>query len=300
MSNFDFAKSVLPALHADCVRAESYLSSDPAAACFYSRRAIEQLVRHLYDVVGLRSPYQDDLAARVNDAAFKAEVGVGIVQKLNLIRRLGNTAAHESRPIQPQTALQVLRELFHVVVFAAYHYSADPEGVPTARQFDPALAAKRAPLSRQELAQLAAKFKAQDEAHAKALAERDDLAAAKDAEIAELKAQIAAAQAANTKSDDHDYSEADTRRLIIDVLLAEAGWPLDQERDREYRSPGCRARQARPPGPGRASSTTSCGAPTVSHWPSSRPSGPPRVLRSASSRPSSTPTASRPSSGEGR
>lgn len=234
MSNFDFAKTSLPAVHADCLRAESYLSSDPAAACFYSRRAIEQLVRHLYDVMGLRAPYQDDLAARINDAAFKAEVGIGIVQKLNLIRRLGNTAAHESRPIRPQTALQVLRALFHVVVFAAYHYSTDPEGVPTARQFDPALAARRAPLSRQELARLAAKFKAHDEAHAKALAERDDLAAAKDAEIAGLRTQIAAAQAANTRPDDHDYSEAQTRRLIIDVLLAEAGWPLDQDRDREY------------------------------------------------------------------
>ena len=233
MSNFDFAKT-LPSVHADCVRAESYLSNDPAAACFYSRRAIEQLVRHLYEVMGLQAPYKDDLAARINDAAFKAKVGVGIVAKLNLIRRVGNTAAHEGRPIQPQTALHVLRELFHVVVFTAYHHSTSPETVPTGSQFDPALAAKLAPLSRDELVKLAAKFKAQDEAHAKALAERDDLAAAKDAEIAALQAQIAAAQKANVKPDDHDYSEAETRRLIIDVLLAEAGWPLDQERDREY------------------------------------------------------------------
>jgi len=234
MSNFDFVRTVLPAVHADCVRAESYLSSDPAAACFYSRRAIEQLVGHLYDVMGLPEPYQNDLSARINAAPFKTKVGVGIVQKLNLIRKVGNVAAHEGRPIQPQTAMQALRELFHVVVFAAYRYSTDPQLVPTVRQFDPALAAKLAPLSRQELVKLAAKFKAQDEAHAKALAERDDLAAAKDAEIAALKAQIAAAQAANTKPDEHDYSEAETRRAIIDVLLAEAGWPLDQARDREY------------------------------------------------------------------
>jgi len=80
----------------------------------------------------------------------------------------------------------------------------------------------------------AAKFKAQDEAHAKALAEKDELAAAKDAEIAKLKTQITAAQAAKTKTDDHDYSEAETRRLFIDVMLAEAGWLLDQARDREY------------------------------------------------------------------
>ncbi len=233
-SNFDFVKKTLPAVHADCGRAESYLSSDPAAACFYARRAIEQLVGHLYDVMGLPAPYQNDLAARINDAAFKAKVGVGIAQKLNLIRRIGNTAAHEGRPIQPQTALQVLRELFHVVVFAAFRYSTDPQGVPTSKQFDPSLAAKLAPLSRSELATLAARFRAQDVAHAKALSEKDELAAARDAEIAALKAQIAIAQAENTEPDDHDYSEAETRRLIIDVLLAEAGWPLGQRRDREY------------------------------------------------------------------
>lgn len=226
MSNFDFIKTTLPAIHADCARAESYLAGDPAAACFYSRRAIEQLVRHLYDVMGLPEPYQSDLAARINAAAFKSKVGVGIAQKLNLIRYVGNTAAHEGRPIPAQTALQVLRELFHVVVFAAFRYTTDPQSVPTTRQFDPALAASLAPLSRQDLVKLAAKFKAQDGAHAKALAEKDELAAAKDDEIASLKAQIAAAQAANSKTDDHDYSEADTRRLIIDVLLAESGWPL--------------------------------------------------------------------------
>ncbi|GAB3580673.1 DEAD/DEAH box helicase family protein [Calidifontibacter terrae] len=234
MSNFDFAKSALPVAHPDAVRAESYLSSDPAAACFYSRRTIEQLLPHLYDVIGLPAPYQNDLAARINDAAFKAEVGVGITQKLNLIRKWGNAAAHEGKPIPGPVALQVLRELFHVMVFAAFRYSAHPQQVPTSAQFDPKVAAALAPLSRQELVQLSAKFKAQDDAHARELAQRDDLAATKDAEIAALKSQIAAAQAANTKPDDHDYSEAETRTAIIDVLLAESGWPLDQSRDREY------------------------------------------------------------------
>jgi type I restriction enzyme R subunit len=234
VSNFGFVESQWPAIHADCVRAESYLSTDPAAACFYSRRAIEQLVAHLYDVMGLPAPYQPDLAARINDPGFKARIGLNIAAKLNLIRRVGNTAAHESRPVPSQVALQVLRELFHVIVFAAFRYSTTPDAVPTSAQFDPALAARLAPLSRAELVTLAAKFKAQDEAHARVLAEKDELAAAKDAEIIALKAQIAAAQAAGTKTDDHDYSEAETRRLFIDVMLAEAGWSLDQVRDREY------------------------------------------------------------------
>ncbi|MFT5492731.1 MAG: type I restriction enzyme R subunit, partial [Limisphaerales bacterium] len=36
----------------------------------------------------------------------------------------------------------------------------------------------------------------------------------------------------------HDYSEAETRRYLIDVDLHRAGWPLDQDRDREYEVTG--------------------------------------------------------------
>lgn len=238
MGNFDFVRATLPPVHPDCARAESYLSSDPRSACFYSRRAVERLVWHLYDVLALPAPYKNDLAARINDPAIKAKTGVGIGQKLNLIRKLGNTAVHDRTPIPSHAALSVLRELHHVVVWAAFRYSADPQAVPTQARFDPALAAKAAPLTRQEVVRLAAKFAAQDEAHATALAEKDELAAAKDAEIAQLREQIKAAQAASTEVDDHDYSEAETRDLFIDVLLAEAGWPLIDARDREYEVSG--------------------------------------------------------------
>lgn len=274
MSNFEFLRATLPAVHADCARAESYLATDPRSACFYSRRAVEELVGHLYDVLGLPLPYKDDLAARVNDAAFKAKTGVGIGQKLNLVRKLGNTAVHDTRPIPPQAALHALRELHHVVLWAAFRYSADPASVPTRAQFDPALAAQAAPLSRDQLVKLAAKFKAQDQAHADALAKKDELAAAKDAEIADLRRQIRAAQAANTKTDDHDYSEAETRDLFIDVLLNEAGWALTDPRDREYEVAGMPISTGSTAGSGTGSSTTCSGEPTDFPLPWSRPSGP--------------------------
>jgi type I restriction enzyme R subunit len=50
-----------------------------------------------------------------------------------------------------------------------------------------------------------------------------------------LRAEVAEAKKANSaKADTHDYSEAETRDYFIDLLLKEAGWPLDQTRDREY------------------------------------------------------------------
>jgi type I restriction enzyme, R subunit len=239
MGNFGFLKAVdWPEIYGDCARAESYATSDPRSACFYSRRSAEQLIDFLYDILGLPVPYKTDLAAKVNDTGFQSKVGMGIVAKLNLIRKLGNFAVHDTKQIPPRAALDSLKELHHVMLWAAFRYSTAPQAVPMKSRFEPALAAKAAPLSRDEIAALAAKFKAQDEARAKALAEKDELAAAKDAEIAELRAQIKAAQAANTATDDRDYSEAETRDRYIDVLLNEAGWPLSDARDREFEVSG--------------------------------------------------------------
>src|SRR3978361_1437703 len=98
MANFDFIGSGWPDIHADCVRAEGYLSSDPRTACFYTRRAVEQVVGLIYDVDRLPVPYRDDLAARISEPSFQRRVGVGIGQKLNLIRKLGNRAVHDAQP----------------------------------------------------------------------------------------------------------------------------------------------------------------------------------------------------------
>jgi type I restriction enzyme R subunit len=238
VSNFEFVRQEWPEIHTDCRRAEGYLSSDPRTACFYARRAAERLVGLIYNVDRLATPYKDDLAARISEPAFQRRVGVGIGQKLNLIRKLGNRAVHDTQPIPARAAVDVLRELHHVVVWAAFRYSANPAAVPTGAVFDPKLAGSNAPLGRAEVVRLAEKFRQQDEAHARALRERDDLSAVKDSEIAELRQQIKAAQAANTLTDTHDYSEAQTRDLIIDELLREAGWELTAPRDREYEVTG--------------------------------------------------------------
>ncbi|MDO5504210.1 MAG: DEAD/DEAH box helicase family protein, partial [Actinomycetia bacterium] len=238
MSNFAFVRATIPALHDDCARAESYLTTDPRSAVFYSRRVIERLVDHLYALHGLPEPYRTDVAAKMNAAAFKTRVGNAIVQKLNLIRKHGNDAVHDDRPTRSDAALHVLRELFHVMVWAGFHHSQNPHAVPTGAQFDPALAAKAAPLSRDEVVQLAEQFQAQDRAHAAALKERDELAAAQDAEIARLRAEISEVQSRLTLVDDHDYDEAATRDRFIDLLLRESGWTLEDPRDTEFEVTG--------------------------------------------------------------
>lgn len=86
----------------------------------------------------------------------------------------------------------MLRELFHRRVDVPSLPCA--ESGAAAGQFDPALAAKAAPLSREEVARLAASSRSRTSTPQ--LAEKDERLAAHEAEIADLKIQIAAAQAA--------------------------------------------------------------------------------------------------------
>lgn len=237
MGNFDFVRQTLPMLHDDCAKAESYLSSDPRTACFYSRRAVENLVLHLYDLFALSTPYRDDLAARIGEPAFAARLPVGMTRKLNVIRRVANTAVHDTRQVATDVSRQVVQELFDVLIWASYHHSPLPDVVPLRAQFDPALAAKAAPLTREEVARLAQKFAELDAEHARALRDRDERLTARETEIAQLRAQIAAAQAV-AAPDTRDYDEAGARDLFIDVLLRESGWPLEDARDREYEVTG--------------------------------------------------------------
>ena len=82
---------------------------------------------------------------------------------------------------------------------------------------------------------LEARLRERDEALTAVLADSGTL----NAELARLRAEIAAAKQANAATPDaHDYSEGQTRDLFIDLLLREAGWPLDQARDREFEVDG--------------------------------------------------------------
>jgi type I restriction enzyme R subunit len=228
-------------VHADCVRAEGYGRSDPRSCVFYARRVVEQLVVLVFDVERLPLPYKSDLAARIADPGFRQLTGQDVAAKADLIRRVGNIGVHENRAITEQTALNVLRQLHHFVVWVAFRYSTTPDAVPTSAAYDPSVIpaplvqGKHPPLSADELVALLQKFEAKD---ATIAAEKATSAALQD-ELEGARRKIAAAQAAKSHTADlHDYDEAATRDLFIDAVLLESGWPLSESRDREFQVTG--------------------------------------------------------------
>jgi type I restriction enzyme R subunit len=95
-----------------------------------------------------------------------------------------------------------------------------------------------APIAQQtteQLHTLETRLREKDENLAELLADKTAL----DEELKRLRAEIVdAKKAASAQPDTHDYSEAETRDYFIDLLLKEAGWPLDQPRDREFEVSG--------------------------------------------------------------
>jgi len=104
---------------------------------------------------------------------------------------------------------------------------------PAAPEADaPAAVAKQ---TAEQLRALEAGLAERDEKLAALLADKNAL----DDELKRLRAEVAEARkAAAAEIDTHDYSEAETRDYFIDLLLKEAGWLLDQPRDREFEVAG--------------------------------------------------------------
>jgi type I restriction enzyme R subunit len=237
MSNFGFLQREWPEVHEAATKAESTIMADARSACFYARRALELAVRWVYRADSeLRLPYQDNLNALLHEPTFKTAAGEAVFAKACVIQRLGNRAVHRAGPVKQFDALTAVRELFHVSYWLGRTYSRG-ERPPAELAFD----AKRIP-KYDAVKQTAVELK---EVETK-LAEKDgrlsELIVGKEAlddEIKRLRTEVAKAkQAAEAVPDAHDYSEAETRDYFIDLLLGEAGWPLDQKRDREYEVSG--------------------------------------------------------------
>ncbi|MFW6374516.1 MAG: DEAD/DEAH box helicase family protein, partial [Thermodesulfobacteriota bacterium] len=219
-------------------RAEGHIMSDPRAACFHARFTLEAVVHWLYrHDPGLRMPYDSTLGALLHEPTFQNLLPQAVFQKARVIQKVGNQAVHNPRPVRQYDALQAVKELYHICAWLVRTYVPDAAPTETAWQDDqiPKPIHPGQVVPRKELEALESQLAAQ---HRKALKEqqaRDAL----DAELQQLRTQLAEIRAqSEAVPDTHDYSEADTRKYLIDVDLRRAGWPLDQTRDREYEVTG--------------------------------------------------------------
>lgn len=241
MSQFAFLKAEFPEVFDLARKAEVVALADPRGACFYSRLALESAIKWMYaNDPSLRSPYDTTLSALIHEGTFRNLVGNALVTKARIIKDLGNVAVHESRPVPEKAATDSLKQLFDFSYWLVRTYTRGTKPDPSST-FSVASLPKAVHVEVSTLNKLQALAKEREDA-TKALAEEqaarlkgDEDLAALDKKNKQLQAEIEAIKAENAKvKDTHDYSEAETRDIWIDRLLAEAGWPLNQPRDREF------------------------------------------------------------------
>ncbi len=125
-SNFSFLDHHFNHLLPHATEAESLVYSSPRSSCFYSRFTLEQAVIWLYDNDPyLKLPYQNNLGALIREQTFKDNLKPGLFEKIKIIVKMGNCAAHQNINIKYNDALHTLQELFHFLYWLCRYYSPD-------------------------------------------------------------------------------------------------------------------------------------------------------------------------------
>ena len=232
MSNFQFLHTAWPEIYREAQEAESLTLTSPKACAIICRSALEKTVRWLYaNDPDLQEPYDTNLSSLMHERCFKDILRPSMFREINLIRKLGNNAAHGGKA-KPDEALILIKHLFRFLSFLAIYYA---EEEPQIRAFDENIipTGKEDDLKLAELQHLEKKLEKQNEA-ARLKRERLEEQAK---EIETLKAQLVAKEEEvkarkEERAKNHEIekeipllvSEARTRKLYIDQSLKGSGW----------------------------------------------------------------------------
>lgn len=233
MSNFDFITAEWTDIHEAASKAESTAIADPRTSCFYARRALELAVAWAYKFDrALTLPYQDNISALIHEPTFKHTAGEAVFSKAKVIVALGNRAVHSNRDIPKTDAVHAVKELFHFCYWFARLYARGKKPDALLAFDESALPTSTIPTQTlNQLQRLETQLADKDEKLSIVLADKENL----DAEITRLRREVADAKLVSENvPDNHNFNEAETRDYFIDLLLKEAGWPLDRNRDREF------------------------------------------------------------------
>ena len=135
MSNFQFLQAGWPQLFTDAAEAEKLTSTSPKACAILCRSALENAVNWLYDNDSdLTTPYDTRLSSLMHQQCFKDILQPSIFREINVVRLVGNNAAHGKRVSQNESLISI-KNLFRFCHFLVVLYSEPPvPKIPTFNQ----------------------------------------------------------------------------------------------------------------------------------------------------------------------
>jgi type I restriction enzyme R subunit len=242
-SNFIFLQSEFLDIFQEIQEAEKHTFTAPRYAALLCRSALEKTIFWLYkNDEDLELPYDTKLGALLHNESFKNILKPSMLVELDVVRLNGNNAAH-GKTVKQLEALHSIKNCFRFLSFLSRYYSENNPDIPefderiipygdnndkNAKQLQ-ALADKL----EQERAEAQKALKAQEklaeenEGLRKQLEEQSQLIA----ERKELRFQETTFERAIPEL----TSEQETRKLLIDLLLREAGWDnLREGKEKEF------------------------------------------------------------------
>ena len=222
MTNFDFLlkDKQFDTFSGVAIAAENTLHIDVDSCVINCRRAMEFAVKWMYSVdKALYLPYQDNLQNLMNGEDFRDIVGNDIWQRMDFIRKVGNSAAHGGRKVTGEQAELCLENLYIFLDFVACCYGKNYKS----SNFDKSLLE----LTPEE----ALSFVPDNNIDLSKLIE----------ENRELKEELTARRAEQQQTyvqKPLDLSEYKTRKIYIDFMLEDAGWREGRDWLNEVELPG--------------------------------------------------------------
>lgn len=209
MTNFDYLKKEpkFKSFSEVAISSEKLLPIDREACVLNCRRAMEFAIKWLYSIdSSLKKPYQDNLHTLMCTEEFHALIDRSLWRRMELIRKIGNRAAHGGAKVSFDEAALCLQNLFIFLDFVACCYAENYEE----REFDASLLQK-------ETIEESAPCSEFADVDLKALIEENK----------SLKAELTARREEKQPvyvPKPLDLSEYETRKIYIDAMLQDAGW----------------------------------------------------------------------------
>lgn len=231
-SNFLFLQKEFSNIYKEIVEAEKHTFTAPRYAALLCRSTLEKAIFWLYqNDEDLELPYDTKLGALLHNDSFKAILKPSMLMELDIVRLYGNNAAH-GKNIRALEALQALKNSFRFLSWLSKYYSQEnPEIADFDERHIPY--GDVADKTKKELQALTEQFDKERE-QANKLAKKQDLLAEENEKLKqqlEAQLQIIASRKEERSASYKNQevvpvltSEYETRKVLIDLLLKEAGW----------------------------------------------------------------------------
>ncbi|MDH6343798.1 type I restriction enzyme R subunit [Parabacteroides sp. PFB2-12] len=240
-SNFSFLKERFGEYYKLAIEAERNMFAAPRTSVMYARLTLEELVKWMYTYDPLLSqnpPEKQTLEGLMYHYPFKELIAPvpNMIDGLTAIRKNGNQAIHNKNEVALRYAHNSVNNLFEFAKWIYYTYvdsseklpmSLDSSLIPRATGAEESIASAKATQAQLETIKLETE---------KALQQKED-------ELERLRNEIARIKTENEQKPVEAFTlnpvtEAETRRILIDVMLRETGWNLNHANDTEYKVSG--------------------------------------------------------------